>query len=91
MFSSIISIGLKKSIIKIKNISHYQKFFLFKNIFEVPLQYLFDVVMLLNTVFNLQLNFKLKINQKMYSFKNLRNLENLEEISQKLVASLLLY
>ena len=51
-----------------------------KNTFKVALLYLFDVVILLNTNFN----FKLKIDSKTCTFKNL------EEISQKPVATLIL-
>ena len=45
------------------------KIFLLKNTFKVALQYLFNVFILLNIVFNLKLNFKLKIVQKMNTFK----------------------
>ena len=40
------------------------KFFLLKNIFKVALQHLFNNFILLNTVFNLKLNFKLKVDPK---------------------------
>ena len=51
------------------------KFFLLKNIFKVSLQYLFNVFMLFNTVFNLKL---LKIDQKMNILKKLgKSFENI--------------
>ena len=37
---------------------------LLKNTLKIALQYLFNVVILFNTIFNLQLNLKLEINQK---------------------------
>ena len=46
-------------------------FFLLKNIFKVALQYLFNVFILFNTILYLKLNFKLKIDPKMCTFKNL--------------------
>ena len=51
---------------------HHQKLFLLKNIFKLALQYLFNVFMLFNTIFNLKL---LKIDQKMRIFKNLEKNE----------------
>ena len=42
------------------------KITLLKNTFKVALQYLFNVLILFNTVFN----FKLKIDPKMRTFKN---------------------
>ena len=57
--------------------------------FKVALQYLFNVVILLNTVINLKLNFRLKIDLKMFIFKDLkRNSENSDETSQKYMATL---
>ena len=46
--------------------------FLLKNAFKVTVQYLFNVVILLSTVNNLKLSFKLKINSKTSNFKNLK-------------------
>ena len=50
---------------------HHQKIHFLKNTFKVALQYLFNVFILFNIVFNLKLNFILKIDQKMRTFKNL--------------------
>ena len=47
---------------------------LVKNIYKVALQYLFNVFILFNTVFYLKLNFKLKIDPKMNTFKNLEEI-----------------
>ena len=47
---------------------HHRSFF-FKHI-KVTLQYLFNVVILLKTIFNYELNFKLKIDLKFCTFKN---------------------
>ena len=41
---------------------------------KVPLQYLFNVFILFNIVFNHKLNFKLKIDPKMRTFKNLEEI-----------------
>ena len=57
-----------------KNFCHHQKFFLLKNTFEVALQYLFNVLVLLNTVFYLKLKFKLKVDSKTSTFKNLEEI-----------------
>ena len=43
---------------------------IFLNILKVVLQYLFNAFILFNTVSYLKLDFKLKIEPKMYSFKN---------------------
>ena len=48
-----------------------QNFCLFKNTFKVTLQNFFNVALLFNTVFYLKLHFKLKIDPKMCTFKNL--------------------
>ena len=48
----------------IKIICFYNKENNLKNTFKVALQYLFNVVILLNTVFYLKLCFKLKIDPK---------------------------
>ena len=52
---------------------HHQKFFSLKT-FEVALQCLFNVFILFNTVFYFKLNFKLKIDPKMCTFKNLEEI-----------------
>ena len=61
---------------------HHQIFNLFQYTLKVALQYLFKVVILFNTVFYLKLNFKLKVDRKTCTFKNL------EKICQKTVATL---
>ena len=43
--------------------------FLLKKTFKEALRYLFNVVIVHNTVFDLKLDFKLKINPKMCSLK----------------------
>ena len=45
--------------------------FFLKNSFKVALQYFFNVFILFNIVSNLKLNFKLKMDPKMCTFKNL--------------------
>ena len=50
--------------------------FLLKNTFKVALQYLFSVFILFNIVYNLKLNFKIKIDSKMRTFKNLEEIWN---------------
>ena len=57
-------------------------FFLLQNTFKVVLQYFFNVFILFNTFSYLRLNFKLKINPKICTFKNL------EKICQKHLATL---
>ena len=47
------------------------KTFFNKNIFKVALQYIFNGVILLNTVFNFKLSYKLKIDPKTCTFKSL--------------------
>ena len=54
-----------------------------KHTFKVASQYLVNVVILLSIVFNVKLSFKLKIDLKTYTFKNL------EEVTLKNVATLL--
>ena len=61
------------------------KVFLLKSTFKVALQYFFNVVILFNTIIYLRINFKIKIDPKVCTFKNL------EEISQKPVATLIIY
>ena len=46
-------------------------FFLLKSIFEIALQYVFNVFMLFLTVFYLKLNFMLKLDPKSCNFENL--------------------
>ena len=62
--------------IDLKNLSP-SKMFILKNTFKVALQYHFNI-------FLLELNFKLEIELKMFTF------ENLEKIYQKHLATLLL-
>ena len=50
-----------------KNFDHWN-IFLLKNTFKLGLQYLFNVVTLLSTVFNLKFSFKLITYQKTYTF-----------------------
>ena len=67
--------GLTQKIYYIDDFScHYQTFFILKNIFTVALEYLFNVFILFNTASYLKLNFKLKIEPKMYTFKNLEKI-----------------
>ena len=53
---------------------HHQKIFT-KITFRVGLQYIFYVVILFNTAFYLELTFKLKIDLKMCTFKNLEDIQ----------------
>ena len=53
-----------------KSFCHHQKLFI-KNTFKVALQYAFNVVLLLNPVFNLKLNTKQKKDLKRELSKNL--------------------
>ena len=50
------------------------KFFSLKNTIKVSLQVVFNVFILFNTVFTLKFNFKLKIDPKMHTFKNLEEI-----------------
>ena len=50
---------------------HHQFFF---NTFKEALRYLFNVVILFNTVFYLKLDFKFKIDPKMYNFRILEEI-----------------
>ena len=63
----------KKFIMLIKLLVIIKKFSL-KNTFKVALQYLFKFFILINTVFNFKLNFRLKIDPKMCTFKNLEEI-----------------
>ena len=66
--------------------SHHQKFFLLKNIFRVALQYLFIILILFNTVFNLKL---IKIDPNMRNFKNLEVIWKIcKKLKKKQVATL---
>ena len=49
-------------------------FLLLKNTFKVALHYFFNGFILFIIVFNLRLNFKLKIKSKMCTFKNLEEI-----------------
>ena len=55
-------------------ICYHQKLFLLKNIFKRAFHYLYNVFILFNSVSYLRLNFKLKIDPKMCSFKNLEKI-----------------
>ena len=60
-----------------------------KTTFLEALQYLFNVFMQLNKFFYHKLKFKLKLDPKMFTFKNQKkNSENKDEIFQRLVATL---
>ena len=48
-----------------------------KNTFKVALQYLFNVVVLFSTVFNLELSFKLKTDPKNVLLKTWKNFRKL--------------
>ena len=48
--------------------------FLLKSTFKVALEFFFNVFILSNTVSYLKLNLKLKIDPKMYNFKNLEKI-----------------
>ena len=50
------------------------KFFLLKNTFKVTLQYVFNVFILFNTISYIEINLKLKIDPKMFIFKNLEEI-----------------
>ena len=64
---------------------HRQKISLLKNTFEVTLHDLFNVFILFNKVSYIKLNFKLKIDSKMCTFKNQeeiwKNWKNLKKAS----------
>ena len=49
-------------------------FFLLKNTFKEALRYLFNVVILYNTVFYISFGFKLKIDPKTSNFKKLKEI-----------------
>ena len=49
--------------------------FLLNNTFKVAFKYLVNVFILLNIVFNLRLNIKVKIYPKMRTFKNLEKIK----------------
>ena len=66
-------------------IMFFNKIFLSKNTFKVTLQHLLNVFVLFNTVSFIEINLKLKIDPKMFTF---RNLENLEIFLKKRVATL---
>ena len=50
------------------------KFLLLKNTFKVTLQNFFNVFIIFNTVSYVELNLKLKVDPKMYTFKNLKEI-----------------
>ena len=51
----------------------FPQIFLLKSTFKVALQYLY-VVILFNTVIYVKINFKLRINPKVFIFKNLEEI-----------------
>ena len=62
-----------------RKIYHRDNFFLspsifFNNTLKVALEYLFNVVMLLSTDFNLKLCFEVKKDPKLCNFKNLKEI-----------------
>ena len=67
---SIVKFDLTQKFYHINKIfCHHQKMFLLKNAFKVTLQYPFNVFILFNPVSYIKLNFKLKIDPKICSFK----------------------
>ena len=50
------------------------KVFLFKNTLKVALQYLFNVFILFKTVSYFKFNYKLKLDPKVFTFKNLEEI-----------------
>ena len=58
-------------------------FFFHKNTFKVALQYLFNLFILFNIVFNLKLNFKLKIDPIAYFLKPGKNFEKMSDNPEK--------
>ena len=72
MFYSKISIWHKKYNIEIQfHLSTSKFFFCYKTLFKVILQYLFNVLISLKTVSYIKLNFKIKIDPKLCTFKTL--------------------
>ena len=61
---------------------------LYKKTFKESLRYLFNVLILINTVFYLKLEFKLKIDQCKITFKNLQEIKKSRKIFQKTLATL---
>ena len=76
MLNSKILIKHKKFTILLIYFCHHQSFFLLKNI-KVAFQNIFNVIIVLSTVFNLKLSSELKVDPKTFTLKTL------EEISQK--------
>ena len=76
MFSSkiLILIKFQKTYNINKKFLSLLKLFMLKNIFKVALQYLSNVFILFDTVSYLKLNFKLKVDLKMCTFKNLEEI-----------------
>ena len=68
-----------------KTFCHHQKIFFLQNAYKVALQRLFNNFILFNISFNLKFSFKLKIDPKMRTFKNM------EEIWKKRVATLIIF
>ena len=61
------------------------KIFLLKNTFKVALHSIFNIALLIKTIFNPRYDFKLKVDPKMHTFKNLK------KIYQVSVATLFTY
>ena len=61
---------------------HHQIFLLLENTFKVTLQYLFNAFILFNTVSYIKLNFKLKIDPKMRTFKNLEETKKKKTVNE---------
>ena len=74
MFSCNNSIRHKKFSLKLTIFCHHLKFILVRNILKVTLQYLFYFFIQFNTVSYTIINYKLKIDPKMCTFKNLKEI-----------------
>ena len=72
-----------------KILCHHQKISLLKNTFEVTLHDLFNIFILFNKVSYIKLNFKLKIDSKMCTFKNLKEIWKIGKKLKKRVVTLL--
>ena len=69
-----LNFNLKEKIYQLDNNNLTLAIFLLNNTTKLFLQYLFHVVVLFYTVFNLKLDFKLKYTKKVY-YKNLKKLK----------------
>ena len=70
----IFQINSKNLLHKLKILVIIKNLILLKNIFKLALQYLFNVFILFNTGSYLKLNFKLKIEPKICTFKNVEEI-----------------